>query len=259
MSLPEISEAELQAFVDGQLPEGRCTAVLAHLGRHPEDIERLSEHARHKDELRNRLAALDLAADDPATAELQRALADRLTRPDYGRWLRRAATVALLLAAGWSGHGLYQSYLDNRIPELVIKAAEAHEVFGADRRRPVELTAASSVEMSAWFSSRLGQPVEIPILAALGLRLIGGRLLTAGGQPMAQLIYEDGAGRRLTLCLSSAPVEADQKVELVEVGDLTAGYWQDGDLTYALVADTPDAQLVAIASELGAEEPADGL
>jgi anti-sigma factor RsiW len=259
MSLPEMSEAELQAFVDGQLPEGRCTTVLAHLGHHPDDIQRLAEYARHKDALRHRLAAVDLAADDSTTAELQRALADRLTRPNYGRWLRRAATIALLLAAGWSSHGLYQSYLENRIPELVIKAAEAHDVFGGDRRRPVELTAASSAEMSAWFSSRLGEPVEIPILAALGLQLVGGRLLTADDQPMAQLIYEDSAGHRLTLCLSSAPVEVGQEVELVEVGDLTAGYWHDGDLTYALVADTPDSQLVAIASELGAQEPAGGL
>jgi anti-sigma factor RsiW len=259
MSLPEIREAELQAFVDGQLPEGRCTAVLAHLGRHPDDIERLAEYARHKDELRHRLEAVDLGADDPTTAELKRTLANRLSRPDYRRWLRQAATIALLLVAGWSGHDLYQRYLENRIPELVIKAAEAHEVFGADRRRPVELTAASTAEMSAWFSSRLGEPVEIPILAAMGLRLIGGRLLAAGRHPMAQLIYEDSGGHRLTLCLSSEPVEVGQEIELVEVGDLTAGYWQDGDLTYALVGETPDEQLIAIASELGAQEPANHL
>jgi anti-sigma factor RsiW len=136
-----------------------------------------------------------------------------------------------------------------------MKAAEAHEVFGADRRRPVELTAASTAEMSAWFSSRLGEPVEIPVLAALGLQLVGGRLLTEGDRPMALLIYEDGAGHRLTLCLSSEPLEVGQELELVDVGDLNAGYWQDGDLTYALVGATPDEQLVAIAAELGAEGP----
>ena len=255
MSLAEMNEAELQAFVDGQLPVERCRAVLAYLGRHPEDLKRLSDYAGHKDALRRRLEEVDLAADDPATVELQRALAARLNRPHYSRWLGQAATIALLLAAGWSGHGLYQTYLQNRIPELVIKAAEAHAVFGADQRRPVELTAASSAEMASWFSSRLGEPVEIPVLATLGLKLVGGRLLTADHRPMAQLIYEDGTGHRLTLCLSSEPLEVGQEIELVEVGDLTAGYWQDGDLTYALVGETPDEQLVAIASELGAEGP----
>ena len=46
-------------------------------------------------------------------------------------------------------------------------------------------------------------------------------------------------------------------IELVEVDGLTAGYWHDGEVGYALVAQTPDLQLVAIASELGAEEPED--
>ncbi len=255
MSPPEMTETELQAFVDGQLPAERCRAVLAYLGRHPDDLQRLADYAGHKDALQRRLAEVDLVADDPATAELQRTLAERLNRPHYSRWLAQAATIALLLAAGWSGHGLYQSYLENRIPELVIKAAEAHEVFGPDQRRPVELTAGSTAEMAAWFSSRLGEPVEIPVLATLGLQLVGGRLLTADNRPMAQLIYQDGTGHRLTLCLSSAPLEVGQAIELVEVGDLTAGYWQDGDLTYALVGETPDDQLVAIASELGAEGP----
>ena len=45
----------------------------------------------------------------------------------------------------------------------------------------------------------------------------------------------------------------------IEVDGLTAGYWQDGALTYALVAETPDLQLSAIASELGAVEPKDVL
>jgi hypothetical protein len=41
----------------------------------------------------------------------------------------------------------------------------------------------------------------------------------------------------------------------VQIDGLTAGYWHDGAVGYALVAQTPDLQLVAIASELGAEAP----
>ena len=35
MSAPEVQEHELHAFLDGQLPKGRCTAVLAYLGPEP--------------------------------------------------------------------------------------------------------------------------------------------------------------------------------------------------------------------------------
>jgi anti-sigma factor RsiW len=257
MTPPEIGEDELQAFVDGKLAEGRCTAVLAHLGRHPEEVQRLTRYALHKDQLRRGLQALEQPAADPATAQLLRMLAERLTRPDYGRWLRQAAGVALLLAVGWSSHVLYQTHLEPHLPSVVIEAAQAHEVFGDDSQRPVELTAASGTEMAAWFSRHLGEPVEIPSLRALGLRLIGGRLLTGDEGPVAQLIYEDNAGRRLTLCLSSEPAVGGLEIELVEVDGLTAGYWQDGELSYALVAQTPDLQLLAIASELGAEAPDD--
>ena len=137
------------------------------------------------------------------------------------------------------------------------EAAQAHEVFGGDSQHPVELTAASQTEMAGWFSRQLGAPIEIPSLRAIGLRLVGGRLLPGDDAPVAQLIYEDSAQRRLTLCLSAEPSAAGMQVKLVEVDGLTAGYWHDGEVGYALVAQTPDLQLVAIASELGAEEPED--
>ena len=259
MSMPEISEAELQAFVDGQLPEGRCTAVLAHFGRHPEDVQRLAAYARQKEELRARLEGLDQAAGDPVTEELQRALGNRLSRPGYGRWLRRAATVALLLAAGWSSHGLYEDRLEPHLPAVVVEAAQAHEVFGDDSQRPVELAAGARDEMTAWFSRHLGVPIEIPSLGALGLRLVGGRLLSGDRGPVAQLIYEDAAKRRLSLCLAAERTDVGLALKLVEVDGLNAGYWQEGDIAYALVAATPDSELVQIASELGAQEPADHL
>lgn len=255
MQFSPVDEHELQALVDGRLPEERCTAVLAYLGRHPQEIERVTQYAMQKEELRRCIEAVDLPADDPTTAALQERLAKRLSRPDYGRWLRRAASVALLLGAGWSSHVIYQTYVDAGPPALVVEAAQAHEVFSDDRQRPVELTAAARTEMASWFSYHLAAPVEIPSLRALGLYLVGGRLLSGDDGPVAQLIYEDRDGRRLTLGLSSVPVDAGDEVRLVEVGGLLAGYWQKGELTYALVAETSDQQLVTIAAELGAEEP----
>ena len=255
MSGLAIGEDELQAFVDGELPRDRGTAILAHLGRNPEDVQRLARYALQKDELRRGIDAINLPGGDPATLRLQEALADRLSRPDRGRWLRRAAAVVLLLATGWAGHDVYHVYVEQRLPELVVEAAQAHEVFGGDSQRPVELTAASQVEMQAWFSRHLGEPIEIPSLQAIGLQLVGGRVLPGGDAPIAQLIYEDSAKRRLTLCLSAQLSDTGPVVELVQVEGLTAGYWEAGEVSYALVAQTPDLQLVAIASELGAEEP----
>jgi anti-sigma factor RsiW len=89
----------------------------------------------------------------------------------------------------------------------------------------------------------------------MGLRLVGGRLLAGDQGPVAQLIYEDASGYRVTLCLSSAPSDSGPELEVVNLEGLTAGYWHEGDLTYALVAKAGEQQLVTIATELGADQP----
>jgi anti-sigma factor RsiW len=69
------------------------------------------------------------------------------------------------------------------------------------------------------------------------------------------MIYEDPSGYRVTLCLSSAPNDGGPEVEVVTLEGLTAGYWHEGELTYALVGDTSEQELVAIATRLGADQP----
>jgi anti-sigma factor RsiW len=255
MTAPEIHEEELHAFVDGQLPKERCMSVLAYLGEHPEDMARLVAYARHKEQLRQRLEQLELPGGDPTTAGLQRALAERLSGRSYRGRLRRAAAMVVLLGAGWWSNNLYQDYFMDRMPDVVVEAAQAHDIFGDDPKRPVELTAVAAADMAAWFSSQLGKLVEIPSLQGMGLHLIGGRLLAGDDGPVAQLIYEDPAGYRVSLCLSSVPDGSRPEVEVVTVEGLTAGYWHEGDLTYALVGNTSEQQLVAIATSLGADQP----
>lgn len=248
-----VTEAELQAFVDGELPKERLREVLVHLGTYPDEIPRIAWYIVQKDELRRRLDAAWTGA-HPRTAELEHQLAQQLRRSRLTPWLQRGAAVGLLLTVGWWSHTLSEEYLGDHLPPVVLEAAQAHQVFAADRQRPVELVATAADDMAGWFSRHLGKPVRIPSLDVVGLRLVGGRLLSADDGPVAQLIYEDKGGRRLTLCLSSEPNEVGPEVQIAEIEGLTAGYWQIDELTYALVAQTSEAQLTAIASELGGQE-----
>jgi anti-sigma factor RsiW len=255
MTVSEIQEEDLHAFVDGQLPKGRCAAVLAYLGRHPQEIARIAAYAEQKEDLRRRLEAIEPQSDDATTAELQQALADRLSSPGYREWLRRVAAMAGLLVIGWWSNSFYQQHLAERLPDVVVEAAQAHQIFGPDVNRPVELTAAFRTDMAAWFSSRLGKVVEIPSLRPAGLRLVGGRLLAGDDGPVAQLIYEHEDGHRLTLGVSAEPAESGPEIEVVTFEGLTAGYWLEGDITYALVGTTSAQELVAIATQIGADQP----
>ena len=51
---------------------------------------------------------------------------------------------------------------------------------------------------------------------------------------MAQLVYEDASGCRISLCLASAPTATGPELEVVNLEGLTAGNWHEGELTYAL-------------------------
>ena len=253
MNAPEIGEEELHAFVDGQLPRGRCTAVLAYLGQHPQEMVRLAAYGAQKEELRRQLDAIELPDDNPTTAALQRAVAERLRGRSYRQWLRRAAAMVAVLAVGWWANAAHERYLVDRLPGVVMEAAQAHQIFGKDSDRPVELTAAA--DMEAWFSSRLGELVQIPSLKVLGLKLVGGRLLAGDDGPVAQLIYEGENSYRLTLGLSAELVDTGSKIEVVTFDGLKAGYWHEGALTYALVGPATEKEMVAIAMQIGAGQP----
>jgi anti-sigma factor RsiW len=252
MNAPEIREEELHAFVDGQLSKGRCTAVLAYLGQHPQEMVRLAAYAAQKEDLRRQLDAIELPNDNAATAALERAVAERLRGRSYQQWLRRVAAMAALLLVGWWANSAHERYLVPRLPGVVMEAAQAHQIFGKDSDRPVELTAAAEADMEAWFSSRLGELVQIPSLNALGLQLVGGRLLAGDDGPVAQLIYEGENSYRLTLGMSAELVNTGSEVEVVTFEGLKAGYWHEGDLTYALVGPETDQELLAIAMQIGA-------
>jgi len=70
---------------------------------------------------------------------------------------------------------------------------------------------------------------------------------------LAQMLYEDSRKHGLTLYLAPADDEAETDVQVVHVDGFTAGYWNEQSLTYTVVAETPDEQLLAIAMEIASQ------
>lgn len=91
------------------------------------------------------------------------------------------------------------------------RAVVAHAVYTLDQRRPVEVDAAHEDQLIVWLAKRIGAPMKPPHWQTVGYVLEGGRLLPGGQGPVAQFMYRDEAGRRLTLYVSN------------EFGDLAAG------------------------------------
>ncbi len=267
MSKLPITEADLHAYVDAELPDDRRAEVEDFLAAQPEEASRLFAYQAQKDALRQLFnpvleeslpaELLELAEKPivPAMEAMATPAVDMKKRPFLSRWSmqRIAASFAIALLsglAGWLGHGQYQA--TERMAQmtpLARQAAVAHVVYSPDIKRPVEVTADQEDQLVKWLTKRLGTPVSPPKLGTLGYELIGGRLLPGNAGPVAQFMYHDSSGQRLTLYVSTEQtVSRDTGFRFAREGAVNVFYWVDGKFGYALSAGIDKGELARVAT-----------
>jgi anti-sigma factor RsiW len=126
-------------------------------------------------------------------------------------------------------------------------AIAAHRTFSVETRHPVEVGANEEAHLVQWLSKRLGHRLIVPDLDALGFRLMGGRLLPADSAPAALLMYEDGKGTRLSCYYLVTHVAGETEFQFREQNGVSAFYWLDDGLAYAIAANAPRALLLKVA------------
>lgn len=244
-----IDDAELHAWVDRRLGEERRAAVAAWLEAHPEDRRRVNEWQR-QNELIERLWGS--VAMEPVPPRLS--IARLLRRGWRSRAMATAAALALLAfgaAGGWTARGLDRTHPDLNV-EMADSGLEAHRLYVAEKRHPVEVGRDEEQHLVTWLSRRLDRPLRAPDLGKFGLQLLGGRLLPVGSEPAAQLMYEDGSGNRYTLYITRSRGE-DTAFRVVEQDGVSAFYWVDHDTSYALIGSAPREKLLEISREVFAQ------
>ena len=247
-SAKAISEADLQAYVDGRLSPGRRADIEAYLIRHPDDAARVTAWQQQADALRAHFApALD-APVPPALAVLLAA------PPRLGASLHIALRVAAVLlvallsgAGGWWGRGYLAAPV--QVAGLPQEAARAHLVYSREVLHPVEVPAREEQHLVAWLSKRVGTALKVPSLAPQGYTLVGGRLLPAasGNNAAAQFMYENRQGHRLTLYVRSGEGGSDTSFRFAGEGNAAAFYWVDGGYGYALTGEAGREALLPVA------------
>lgn len=251
---PPVTEDDLQAYVDSVLPPARQSAVEAYLAEHPEDAERVRVYRTQKQALRS---LFDPVLNEPLPDKLRELAARPRPTPaaSLSRWSlqRVAASIAIALigaGGGWLARGPSvdrQTVNVAALSTLPQRAAVAHAVFTPDVRRPVEVGAEHEDQLVAWLSKRLGTPVRPPHLQAVGFELVGGRLLPGNAGPVAQFMYQDGSGRRLTLYVSTENVSNQETAfRFAQEGPVNVFYWIDGKFGYALSASIAKDELARV-------------
>ncbi|WP_354670186.1 anti-sigma factor [Janthinobacterium sp. SUN120] len=251
-----ISEAQLHALADGVLPEEQRAAIDAHLRAHPEDAARVDAWSEQNRQLR---ALFDPVLDEAVPPALRQAASPAAANGAWRRPAMQAAAAIVLLIAGGAGGWLLRGSDGTSASAspltLARSAAIAHAVYTPEVRHPVEVGAAQEAHLVQWLSKRLGTQLQPPALSPLGYHLIGGRLLPGDGDgPVAQFMYEDGGGKRLTLYVAKERAGRQETAfRYTQEKDLSVFYWIDGQLGYALSASLPKRELGKIADAVYAQ------
>lgn len=233
-------ESELHAFVDGRLDPARAAELSAWLAQDAAAMARVHAYRAQKE-------ALHAAFDDI----LEEAPPPRLVAAAQRSMLRRLRPLAV--AACWlglgfvAGHGLRTTGDRPGMQALAQRAAVAHAVYAPEVRHPVEVGAEQEAHLVQWLSRRLGTSLKTPRLGALGFDLVGGRLLPGQDGPVAQFMYQDGSGRRLTLYVGHDREHEASAFRYAQEGKLAVFYWLDGRFGYALSGELPRAELLRLA------------
>src|SRR5215831_8232807 len=239
-----VTDDELHAHVDGELPADRGTAVEAWLATHPDDAARVASWRAHAELIRVRYGGVARTAVPPHLDM------DRLARKERKwTWLTGAAVIAAFLAGGatgWFGHGVLAGAPAVVAPTVAAEALDAHKLYVAEVRHPIEVPAEAS-HLVPWLSRRVGSALRAPDLGAFGLKLMGGRLLPGqSGKPAAMFMYETTSGDRYTLYCARAGAP-ETALHYNAAGQVAAVYWVDGDLGFVMSGPADREQLIKIA------------
>jgi anti-sigma factor RsiW len=240
-----ISDIDLHAYVDGRLSDERRREVDAFLATTPPAEERMRAYREQ-----NRL--LHVLFDSV------------LTEPVPGKWQRpgrrwtfflkpAAAALAWIVmggVVGWLLRGQDLGKSPGNV-DFARSAAIAHAVYSPEVRHPVEVTAEQEQHLVNWLSKRLGDHLRVPHLADLGYELVGGRLLPGDQGPVAQFMYQNKNGQRLTLYIKTdSNAEQETAFRFAQEGKIGVFYWIDRRLSYALSGEVEKPELLKVANEI---------
>ncbi len=244
-----ITDADINAYVDGQLAASRKPAVDDALARDPALAVRVAELQRQNAVLHD---AFDPWLAEPLPERLIAAAAGPPPTSAHSlpRWFSLAATAAATLVVGvvvgWFGRDLLLQR-EGTPTTFVRQTALTHVLYASDVNRPVEIWAAEEKRLVNWLSKRLGFAVRAPDLNSLGFALVGGRLVAGHEKPTAMFVYENVDKQRMTLQVRRQSVPSGDAAFRYAVEDgVGVYYWIDDNSSFALSGRLDRTQLLAI-------------
>jgi len=250
-----VTDEELHAYVDGVLPNDRTEAVATFLAANPEAAALVAAWRAQAEAIRARYG--DVANEPvPERHQLDRIMAsDIIAAPRAERPFRIMAAAAVLLAfaggaaAGWTARGA-PDQTSSGFDRMTAQALDAYRLYVVEVRHPVEVPGAEAAHLRQWLSKRVGYELRIPDLSALGLKLVGGRLLPGPtGSAAAFYMYENAAGERYTVYCAKA-TDGETALRFKTGEQYAAVTWVDDKIGYVVSGPSDRDKLETVARNI---------
>ena len=137
-----------------------------------------------------------------------------------------SAAALFLVLFFWPGHKPGQSLVSDLVSGHIrsLQAQHLFDVPSSDRHT-----------VKPWFQGRLNFSPDVPNLASDGFPLVGGRLDTIGGHPVAALVYMRG---KHTINVFVMPAVSGSQVSSASQSGYHLIHWSEHGLEYWAVSDT---------------------
>src|SRR3982750_700849 len=147
-----VTEDELHAYVDNELPAERRGDVETWLAAHPDDAARVQSWRAMAEALH---ARYDSVADEavPKRLEIGR-LVQQPRKLVYGAIAATLAAFIIGGSVGWSARGAAAG--PSPFQNLTVHAIEAHRLYVVEVRHPVEVPGSERSHLQQWLTKRCG-------------------------------------------------------------------------------------------------------
>jgi len=244
-----IIDADLDAYVDGELDVARRIQVESYLSENPATAAKVMADLSVKGELRLALAgerAFGRAETRDAARRLERGLS-------YGRIfhsMQRIAAVGILVAAGWVAHNSFGAFTATEVaasvpaPAFVEDAVRAYQTAVLREAMPSQTPTTYSAD-----DIRAATAIVMPVLPN-DWKISDVQIFPSEFGPSVEMAIEQADGKRLSLFAVRPGAFEVQPVSHLTLAKTEAAYWQIGEVAYALIADDGDLNLDQAAERL---------
>lgn len=241
-----IIEADLHAYLDGQIPVRRRIAVEAYLAQQPELAARMMADLRLNRELRMALSE-QRPGIQPNTSRAARNLERALVWRGHAASLRRYAALAAFLMLGWFAHaqygalgigevvasGLPPSYVEDAMATYA--GAKPAEKAAEEHYSPENIRASTAIVMPT-----LPEGWTVDDVAVASSRF---------GPSVKLTLSNSEVGPAVLMAVRPGAFDV-QPPSLSREDGMVAAYWQIGEVAYALVARAETQTMEKVAGQM---------